>query len=570
MIRRLQLIKKPSIDFSQKKLTKLFFKHPTKNVETTDAFYNSVASFFFPTECLLKVFHYLENDIVSLHSCLLVNRLWCKAAVHFLWAEPFAHDPISISIVTVLLSCLENSKKLKLETILQRVPEIQSKPIFQYDKLIKQISISYFYCAVKKWVEHTQKLKSSYAITIGNSMSRGPLKRASRESINKMMIKSVFHILCQLLFTPETSIQSLSFNYVGENTAPAYNMFLDKEFNHNMNFNHIRHLYIDIILECTIFPRLLNFIISVESLELCHTHNWPLSDFSHIDEGFSKFMANQKNLKDFRLLASHKFPSETLSSFATRADSLVSVEICGINFPKMYSAEPTLEGLALCKNLEDLAMVHCVSLSERDLMPLRNASFPRLRRIKFVACFMGYDHVMVNLIKNNPTHLQEIYYIRQMTTCIPVTQESKSNSDLSIIEAVSRYSPQVIVLGVPLTVDQIPCLVEILTSPKCQIRSLSICEGESNSISIAVNEIWPTLGRTMPKTLLHLNIWTQINNTAMKRFFHNMKYRDRLKTLYIKQWAKRIDDGSVPDALREYFRDKIRSSEASKFFRHVI
>ncbi|CAG8644640.1 10978_t:CDS:2 [Gigaspora margarita] len=466
MIRRLQLIKKPSIDFSQKKLTKLFFKHPTKNVETTDAFYNSVASFFFPTECLLKVFHYLENDIVSLHSCLLVNRLWCKVAVHFLWAEPFAHDPISISIVTVLLSCLENSKKLKLETILQRVPEIQSKPIFQYDKLIKQISISYFYCAVKKWVEHTQKLKSSYAITIGNSMSRG--------------------------------------------------------------------------------------------------------DFSHIDEGFSKFMANQKNLKDFRLLASHKFPSETLSSFATRADSLVSVEICGINFPKMYSAEPTLEGLALCKNLEDLAMVHCVSLSERDLMPLRNASFPRLRRIKFVACFMGYDHVMVNLIKNNPTHLQEIYYIRQMTTCIPITQESKSNSDLSIIEAVSRYSPQVIVLGVPLTVDQIPCLVEILTSPKCQIRSLSICEGESNSISIAVNEIWPTLGRTMPKTLLHLNIWTQINNTAMKRFFHNMKYRDRLKTLYIKQWAKRIDDGSVPDALREYFRDKIRSSEASKFFRHVI
>ena len=36
-------------------------------------------------DCLYEIFEYLEDDKVTLHSCLLVNRLWCEIAVRILW-----------------------------------------------------------------------------------------------------------------------------------------------------------------------------------------------------------------------------------------------------------------------------------------------------------------------------------------------------------------------------------------------------------------------------------------------------------------------------------------------------
>ncbi|RIA89722.1 hypothetical protein C1645_824425 [Glomus cerebriforme] len=36
---------------------------------------------------LYEIFEYLKDDVVTLHSCILVNRLWCKISVKFLWRE---------------------------------------------------------------------------------------------------------------------------------------------------------------------------------------------------------------------------------------------------------------------------------------------------------------------------------------------------------------------------------------------------------------------------------------------------------------------------------------------------
>src|SRR6266542_1200187 len=36
-------------------------------------------------DCLNDIFEYLKDDIATLCSCLLVNRLWCKVSVKILW-----------------------------------------------------------------------------------------------------------------------------------------------------------------------------------------------------------------------------------------------------------------------------------------------------------------------------------------------------------------------------------------------------------------------------------------------------------------------------------------------------
>ncbi|PKC64790.1 hypothetical protein RhiirA1_461924 [Rhizophagus irregularis] len=38
-------------------------------------------------DCLDEVIEYLNDDKYSLHSCSLVNRLWCKVTVGILWRD---------------------------------------------------------------------------------------------------------------------------------------------------------------------------------------------------------------------------------------------------------------------------------------------------------------------------------------------------------------------------------------------------------------------------------------------------------------------------------------------------
>jgi hypothetical protein len=42
-----------------------------------------------PIDCLDEIFVYLKDDKFTLHSCLLVNRFYCKIAVEILWRDIF-------------------------------------------------------------------------------------------------------------------------------------------------------------------------------------------------------------------------------------------------------------------------------------------------------------------------------------------------------------------------------------------------------------------------------------------------------------------------------------------------
>ena len=54
-------------------------------------------------DCLNEIFEYLEDDKVTLRSCLLVNRLWCEVSVRILWRR--------IRNYNNLIACLPNESK---------------------------------------------------------------------------------------------------------------------------------------------------------------------------------------------------------------------------------------------------------------------------------------------------------------------------------------------------------------------------------------------------------------------------------------------------------------------------
>ncbi|CAB4382303.1 unnamed protein product [Rhizophagus irregularis] len=101
-----------------------------------------------PTECLQEIIEHLENNISTLHSCLLVNRLWCKISVRMLWKDVWGYNyqqrslRVTTSILSTLIACLPNESKEKLykNEIFILSPNLKS-PLFNYAEFCKVLSI---------------------------------------------------------------------------------------------------------------------------------------------------------------------------------------------------------------------------------------------------------------------------------------------------------------------------------------------------------------------------------------------------------------------------------------------
>ena len=87
-----------------------------------------------PVDCLNEIFECLEEDKVTLYSCLLVNRLWCEVSVRILWTSVWNYD--------TLIACLPNESKeiLRINRIIVPTPTLKP-PLFNYIEFIKNLEI---------------------------------------------------------------------------------------------------------------------------------------------------------------------------------------------------------------------------------------------------------------------------------------------------------------------------------------------------------------------------------------------------------------------------------------------
>src|SRR6266496_5407699 len=94
-----------------------------------------------PADCLNEIFEYLEEDEVTLYSCLLVNHLWCEVSVRIFWRN--------IRNYNTLIDCLPNESKEILYKNGIIIPTSTSKsPMFKYGSFCKVLSINRVNCKI--------------------------------------------------------------------------------------------------------------------------------------------------------------------------------------------------------------------------------------------------------------------------------------------------------------------------------------------------------------------------------------------------------------------------------------
>src|SRR5438045_8868799 len=101
-----------------------------------------------PADCLNEIFEYLDEDKISLRSCLLVNRLWCGVSVRILWR--------SIRNYNTLIACLPNESKRK--EIIISLSLTSKPPMFNYATFCKVLSIKEVNDGITKLLKNQQSI----------------------------------------------------------------------------------------------------------------------------------------------------------------------------------------------------------------------------------------------------------------------------------------------------------------------------------------------------------------------------------------------------------------------------
>src|SRR5436305_3097862 len=106
-----------------------------------------------PADCLNDVFEYLEEDEVTLRSCLLVNRLWCETSVSILWRN--------IRNYNTLIACLPNESKEILSKNGIIASTVASKPpMFNYFSFCKVLLVDQVIDEISELLKNQQSFSS--------------------------------------------------------------------------------------------------------------------------------------------------------------------------------------------------------------------------------------------------------------------------------------------------------------------------------------------------------------------------------------------------------------------------
>ncbi|RGB41750.1 hypothetical protein C1646_751810, partial [Rhizophagus diaphanus] len=105
-------------------------------------------------ELTYEIIKYFQNDISTLHSCILVNKLWCRLAIPLLWEDPFSFRTGNYNVIEIYLDNLNDDLKSKLSKYkINDDSLIPSNTLFNYAKFLKYLNISDIISCVEMWFE---------------------------------------------------------------------------------------------------------------------------------------------------------------------------------------------------------------------------------------------------------------------------------------------------------------------------------------------------------------------------------------------------------------------------------
>src|SRR2546429_4155499 len=118
-------------------------------------------------ELIIEIMQYFRNDFPSLHSCILVNKLWCRLIIP-IWEDPLSIDTENYNFFDIYLHNLNEDDKAKLGEYGINIDLFPSNTLFNYPSFIQHLNIWKLVRYITKWITlrtlTTEEQSSNYFI----------------------------------------------------------------------------------------------------------------------------------------------------------------------------------------------------------------------------------------------------------------------------------------------------------------------------------------------------------------------------------------------------------------------
>ncbi|CAB5198273.1 unnamed protein product [Rhizophagus irregularis] len=145
-------------------------------------------------ELTYEVMKYFQNDFLTLYSCILVNRLWCRLAIPLLWENPFSIPTKNYKFIEIYLQNLKDND-FKTKSKIYKIDDnlFYLNTLFNYPNFIKYINLLKVIKSVGKWFEdsvRTLKSGNGYFLQNPDKLSTFNFKRLIYISLFKIFIEN--------------------------------------------------------------------------------------------------------------------------------------------------------------------------------------------------------------------------------------------------------------------------------------------------------------------------------------------------------------------------------------------
>ncbi|RIA89032.1 hypothetical protein C1645_825466 [Glomus cerebriforme] len=319
-------------------------------------------------ECHEIIMNPLKDDLMTLYSCILVNRSFCRVFIPILWRNPFKFvkdDDQLVQIFNTLIHCLHPSDKNDLiHKELFKMDDLPTSQVyFKYHTLIKEFELNPLQKGIRLW------------------SSRYLSKKLTRRSVSRRVIKLNKYI-GDLLFDQENQYESLNI-YYNELLNGIKNLFDICDFeNHKKSLINVNKLSLGLFhgnttklilpitknilkLQNSLSPNIQHLQISIDTFK----------DRDELSKNLIDFIKNQEKLKSLStniFWKNDKFIQPFLNSLKKQSNCLTFLKlqdstICNDLLLSILSCLPNLIILEL-----DFAQRKFNNDHDMDLPPLNN------------------------------------------------------------------------------------------------------------------------------------------------------------------------------------------------------
>jgi hypothetical protein len=476
-----------------------------------------------PADCLDEIFYYLEEDKSSLHSCLLVNRLWCEISVRILWKNvlgfkyttfmPYQFN-LSSNILGILISCLSNESKELLRRNEIIISTSSSKlPTFNYASFCKVLSIRKIDQMIQHALENQQSKKSI------NSRSLNYRKYLVFQELLKMFMKQI-PSLRELRYNSTENIINITFTYF-----PGAMDCLENLTVLNCSSN----------VRSEFFYQLSQICYNIQSLTI---------EFeSTISSGLKDLISSQNDLKHLSLIQTYDSTNWTdiIPSLTKHSKTLIKLKINGgeNSGPLSFITDFT--------NLKELVLSFHYRDSFCELNKLQYAKFPQLQVLKFPYGCPRFD-ILIKFLEINGGSLKEFYigdydnslnlaiakFCPNLKSLFTIFMDNELGSLKLIFDNCQLLESVRIWCGYELLREKDFLETLVKYSPKNFYKLRLFNDSDSQLVSIDLEDFFMNWKNRVPQKSLHFTIIKYFDDDdSLERNSENMKIIEKYKNLGI-------------------------------------